>query len=88
LLQAEKIPVVRHVTLRCEVPYALEGWLRRELPVFGALLLDARHGDGVSVDIQVPEPQATAFIERLNDAGQGRVIWPEDPDRDSELVRQ
>lgn len=83
LLQAEKIPVVRHLTLRCEVPYALEGWLRRELSVFGARLLDACHGDGVSVTIQLPESQAKAFIERLNDAGQGRVIWPDpaqDPD--------
>lgn len=81
LLQADKIPVVRHLTLRCEVPYALEGWLRRELPVVGASLLEARHGDGVSVTLQVPASQAAGFIERLNDAGQGRVIWP-DPERD------
>jgi len=82
LLQAEKIPVIRHLTLRCEVPYALEGWLRRELPVFGALLLEAHHGDMVSVAVQVPETQAASLIERMNDAGQGRVIWP-DPELDS-----
>jgi len=74
LLKAEKVPVVRHVTLRCEVPYALEGWLRRELPVFDALLLEAHHGDGVSAAFQVPETQAAALIERLTAAGQGKVL--------------
>ncbi|MBA4265644.1 MAG: IMPACT family protein [Comamonadaceae bacterium] len=87
LLQAEKIPVVRQITLRCEVPYALEGWLRRELPMFGAMLLEAHHGDAVSVAIQVPEPQTTALIERLNDAGQGRVIWP-NPEGESDSSDQ
>ncbi len=76
LLHAKKAPVIRHATLHCELPYALEGWLRRELPAHGALLLEARHGDGVSVAIQVPQTQATALIARLNDIGQGRVIWP------------
>ena len=87
LLQAEKIPVVRYTTLRCEVPYALEGWLRRELPGFGALLLEARHDERVSVAIQVPETQATALIEWLNEAGQGRPIWP-DPARDADSSNQ
>ncbi|MDR7150745.1 putative YigZ family protein [Hydrogenophaga palleronii] len=87
LLQAEKIPVIHHVTLCCELPYALEGWLRRELPAHGASLQEARHGDGVSVTIQLPASQAAAFIKRLNDAGQGRVVWP-DPDRDSDSSDQ
>jgi len=30
LLQAEKIPLVKLQTLACDVPYALEGWLRRD----------------------------------------------------------
>jgi uncharacterized YigZ family protein len=75
LLQAQKIPVIRHVLLHFEMPYAMEGWMRRELPSHGAQLLDARHGDGVAVVIQVPQSQAAALIQRLNDAGQGKLIW-------------
>lgn len=75
LLHAEKVPVVRFATLHCELPYALEGWLRRELPAHGAQLLEAHHGDGVSVAIQVPETRAAKLIDRLNGASQGRVIW-------------
>jgi uncharacterized YigZ family protein len=80
LLHAEKIPVIRQVTLHCELPYALEGWLRRELPVHGAQLLAAHHGNGVTVAIQVPQSQAATLIERLNDAGQGKVLWSEPKD--------
>jgi uncharacterized YigZ family protein len=75
LLLAEKVPVIRQVTLHCELPYALEGWLRRELPEHGARLLDAHHGEGVAVAIQLPQAQAAALIERLNNAGQGKVVW-------------
>lgn len=75
LLHAEKVPVVHFVTLHCELPYALEGWLRRELPAHGAQLLEAHHGNGVAVAIQVPETGAATLIGRLNNAGQGRVIW-------------
>ncbi len=39
LLQAEKVPIVRLATLRCAVPYALEGLLRREIDAAGASLL-------------------------------------------------
>lgn len=75
LLKAEKVPVVRWRALRCVLPYALEGWLRRELDGHGASLVDAQHGDGVTVSLRVPEPQAATLMSRLNDAGQGRVVW-------------
>jgi uncharacterized YigZ family protein len=78
LLQADKVPVVRWRVLRCVVPYALEGWLRRELDAHGASLIDAQHGDGVSVSLRVPESGAHALATRLNDAGQGRVVWLKD----------
>ncbi len=78
LLQADKVPVVRWRVLRCVVPYALEGWLRRELDAHGASLIDAQHGDGVSVSLRVPESGAHALAARLNDAGQGRVVWLKD----------
>ena len=43
LLQAEKITLQRMVTLQCSLPYALEGWLRRELEQAGAQLQNIRH---------------------------------------------
>lgn len=78
LLQARKVPVVRWRVLRCVVPYALEGWLRRELDTHGASLIEARHGDGVTVSLRVPDAGADTLAARLNDAGQGRVVWLED----------
>lgn len=77
LLKAEKIPVIRLTTLRCMLPYALEGWLRRELDAHGASLLDAQHGEGVAVSLQLPEANAAALVARINDAGQGKVVWPD-----------
>jgi uncharacterized YigZ family protein len=75
LLKGEKIPLIRHTTLRCVLPYALEGWLRRELDAHGAHLLDVSHGEGVSATLRVPEEQAAVLVSRLNDAGQGKVLW-------------
>jgi putative IMPACT (imprinted ancient) family translation regulator len=75
LLKADKVPVVRTTTLRCVLPYALEGWLRRELPAHDAQLLEALHGEGVTVTLQLPEANADALVARLNDAGQGKVVW-------------
>ncbi len=83
LLQAEKVPVIRTTTLRCVIPYALEGWLRRELEAHDALLLEADHGEGVDIRLQLPQSQAAALTARLNDAGQGKVQWiRQDPDAD------
>lgn len=79
LLKAEKIAVIRHRTLRCVLPYALEGWLRRELDAHGASLLEVAHGEGVRATLQVPEEQAATLVNRINDAGQGKVVWPDDP---------
>ena len=83
LLQAEKVPVIRTTTLRCVIPYALEGWLRRELEAHDALLLEAVHGEGVDIRLQLPQSQAADLTARLNDAGQGKVQWiRQDPDAD------
>ncbi len=76
LLKAEKIPVIRQTTLRCVIPYALEGWLRRELEAHSARLLVAQHGAGVEVTLSLPEANAEAMTARINDASQGQVVWP------------
>ena len=75
LQHAVKVPVVRLTTLRCVLPYALEGWLRRELPAHDARLLGAVHGEGVTVKLQLPEAHAATLVARLNDASQGMVVW-------------
>ena len=75
LLKAEKVPVLRWTTLHCVLPYALEGGVRRELEAQGAKLLEAVHGEHVSVSLQVSEDRAAALVSRLNEVGQGRLRW-------------
>ncbi len=75
LLTATKVPLLRMKTLRCQVPYALEGLLRREIEAAGAELGSVEHGTLVSFQWRLPEAQAAAFVERMNESGQGRVGW-------------
>ncbi len=75
LLTAPKIALQRMKTLQCQVPYALEGMIRREVEAAGAQLLDVQHGSLVSLQLRLPEVQAPAFVQRINDHGQGRVGW-------------
>ena len=75
LLQAEKVPLVRTRSLRCSVPYALEGLLRREIAAAGAPLLDVAHAALVTLQWSLPEPEAEAFVARINDLCQGRAGW-------------
>jgi len=80
LLTATKIARERHITLLCEVPYALEGWLRRELQHADATLLEAQHGQQVRVRFRVKETAAAGLQQLLNDGGQGRLGWHRDDD--------
>jgi len=75
LLGAQKLPLRKMVALRCSVPYALEGLLRRELQQGGATLADVAHGDAVEFTFTVAEEQAVALTARLNEAGQGALLW-------------
>ncbi|WP_341890252.1 IMPACT family protein [Variovorax sp. YR752] len=76
LLGATLVPLVRLRHLQCAVPYALEGLVRRELTAIGAVLEDVQHGDDVRFAFALSAPEADAFIARLDDAAQGRVVWP------------
>ena len=80
LLQAEKVPIVRLATLRCVVPYAMEGLLRRELDAAGASLLAVVHGQAVELCFSLPEEAAVALRARLGEVGQGRIEWLPVPD--------
>ena len=75
LLQAEKTAIVRQRSLRCTVPYAMEGMLRRELDGAGATLLNVAHGENVLFDFSLPETAATALLAHLHEAGNGRIHW-------------
>lgn len=72
---AEKVAIVRQRDLRCQVPYALEGLLRRELEAAGATLHEVRHGELVEFAFALAETSADAFVVALNEAGQGRIVW-------------
>ena len=78
LLKATKVVLTRLSTLRCTLPYALEGLMRREIDACGATLLEVSHGSLVDMRFSLPEPDAARFVARLNDAGQGRIGWIDD----------
>ncbi len=75
LLAAEKIPRVAQSRLRCQVPYALEGLVRRELDAAAAQLLDVAHASLVTLHFALPAPQAPGLVQRLNERGQGQLSW-------------
>ena len=81
LLVADKVPLQRMATWQCQVPYALEGVLRREIDATaGATLLGVQHGSLVTLQLRLPDSSAQAFQQRINDLGQGRVGWTHPPD--------
>ena len=75
LLAAEKVPLQQMLTLRCAVPYALEGMLRRELQHAGAALGEVTHGEMVQIEYTVAQSAAAALTVRLNEAGRGALQW-------------
>lgn len=75
LKTAVKIPNVKARILRCSIPYALEGFLRREVDAAGGVLLGVEHGEQVACAFSLAETAADALIAQLNEAGQGRLIW-------------
>ena len=75
LLRAEKVPLLKLQTLRCTVPYAFEGLLRREIEAAQAQLLEVLHGSQVELSFSLPAPAAAGFVARLNETGQGRIGW-------------
>ncbi|WP_234194965.1 IMPACT family protein [Pseudacidovorax sp. NFM-22] len=75
LKAAQTVPLQRRVTLSCEVPYALEGTVRRELAHAGAALLEVNHGSVVRLRFEVVDDAASALKAAITDAAQGRVGW-------------
>jgi len=77
LLQAEKVPIIKLTRLRCTAPYAFEGMVRRELDSVGARLDEVAHGDDVQFDFSLPAQDAASLRTRLDNAGHGRIAWPQ-----------
>ncbi|TDP72396.1 IMPACT family protein [Roseateles toxinivorans] len=75
LLTATKVPLQRLVQLRCTVPYAQEGVLRRELDAAQATLTQVEHGSQVELWFSLAESGSATLVSRLNDATQGRIGW-------------
>jgi uncharacterized YigZ family protein len=77
LLDAEKSPIVRLVTLRCALPYALEGRARRELQAAGGTLGQVQHSAQVEMSFTLPESSSAPLVAKLNEAGHGQMRWLE-----------
>lgn len=77
LLAADKVPIVRLRTLRCQVPYALEGLMRREIEQAGARLDAVTHGSLVEFVFSLPDDAVPGVTARLNDLTHGRAGWLE-----------
>ncbi|MGZ5194727.1 MAG: IMPACT family protein [Ramlibacter sp.] len=75
LLTSTKVPLQKMLSLRCSVPYAMEGLVRRELQHAGAALGDVSHGNDVVFSFAIAEVNAPSLIARLNESGQGMLQW-------------
>ena len=80
VLQAERVPLQKRLTLACQVPYALEGRIRRALEAAEAPLLGARHAALVRLDFSVTEGQQAALVAQLEELGQGQLGWVAHPE--------
>lgn len=75
LKAAPTVALQRRVMLSCEVPYALEGTVRRALANADATLLEVDHGSVVRFRFEVVDGAAPALKAAITDSAQGRVGW-------------
>lgn len=75
LLTANKVQLQKMLTLRCAVPYAMEGLVRRELQLAGAALGEVKHDRAVQLEFSATEADCAILLARLNEAGQGVLEW-------------
>jgi uncharacterized YigZ family protein len=77
LLLAEKSAIVVKIKLICVVPYDMEGWLRRQAQMADVNILNVAHNSLVQFEFELPQSQAVLWQKRLNDFGQGKLVWTE-----------
>ena len=75
LFSAPKVLLQRMQALHCIVTYELKGQLRLELDAVGTAVVQVQHDSRVTVHLRLPETQAAAFVQRVNDNVQGRLGW-------------
>ena len=75
LLGAQKVDIVRARGLRCEVPYALEGVVRRALERSAATQLAVTHAQSVGFRFSLPQDAADAVMRELGESCGGRLVW-------------
>jgi len=73
LLRAEKIPLRRLAHCEAQLPYPLEGWLRRQLDQLGAQLEDTSHAALVRMQFSLPEDRLPDLEAAIDTHGQGRI---------------
>lgn len=74
----EFAPRILRVEVEVDLPYPLEGMLRREAERAGALLGDLRFGEGITAAVAVPRSQwerFEGFLRALSESSGGRVRW-------------
>ncbi|WP_442763360.1 IMPACT family protein [Malikia spinosa] len=79
LAGAHKVAHERQQDWTCQLPYSLEGWVRRELELGRAQLLAATHGSVVTISLRVSIAQASTLRARLDEGSQGRLLWLDQP---------
>ena len=75
LIAAQKVPIIELCTLRCKVPYPLEGLVRRQIEISGASLQKVHHGVDVEITFSLSCATANVVLARLNESGHGRIVW-------------
>ena len=75
LLTADKRVLVEPLQVVCQVPYALEGLVRRELEQAQARVLTVTHGSLVELQFTLPKHEAARLHERLRDNTRGQLLW-------------
>lgn len=78
LLTADKVERVARVELGCELPYELEGRLRRLAEQHGAQLVDVTHAARVTMRFELPSTAQAAFKTAVDEAAHGRLAWSRD----------
>lgn len=63
--------------VRCRVPYACEGSVRRVLSNHDAKIEHADHAEEVLLVISVPHPNEEHLKSAIDNLSQGRTIWDE-----------
>ena len=73
LKKAEKVPITQNKTLRCDLPYPLEGLVRREIEAANGQILETQHGETVTFVITLSATAAEEIAAKLKNQSQGKI---------------